>query len=260
MSDGCCDCSTAFDGRSVTYRRVLGVVIALNAAMFVVELAAGYLARSQALQADALDFLGDALTYGLTLLVIGRPLTWRARAALVKGLSIGALALWVAGSTLWRAVQGGAPELLTMGVIGLLALCVNISAATLLYRFREGDANVRSAWLCSRNDAMATSRSLLRRSESGLPAGLGRTSPSPWRCRRCSCIPRSASSGRRGVNCDKPATLRRRCCKAGLCSTARKALDSQAVRAGQATCQTGAIVSPVLLLAWLGSGQPLSSA
>lgn len=97
MSDGCCDCSTAFDGRSVTYRRVLGVVIALNAAMFVVELAAGYLARSQALQADALDFLGDALTYGLTLLVIGRPLTWRARAALVKGLSIGALALWVRG-------------------------------------------------------------------------------------------------------------------------------------------------------------------
>jgi Co/Zn/Cd efflux system component len=154
MADGCCSCAATFDGSSVTYRRVLRVVIGLNAAMFVVEGAAGYLARSQALQADALDFLGDAATYGLTLLVIGRPATWRANAALFKGVSLGALALWVAGSTLWRIVQGGAPEPVTMSAVGALALAVNLGAALLLFRFRDGDANVRSVWLCSRNDAI----------------------------------------------------------------------------------------------------------
>jgi Co/Zn/Cd efflux system component len=154
MAEGCCGCAATFDGRSVAYRRVLLLVIVMNAVMFVVELAAGYLARSQALQADALDFLGDAATYSITLLVIGRPVAWRAKAAVFKGLSLGALALWVAGSTVWRAFQGGTPELMTMSVIGVLALCVNVSAAALLYRFRDGDANVRSAWLCSRNDAI----------------------------------------------------------------------------------------------------------
>jgi Co/Zn/Cd efflux system component len=133
---------------------VLWIVIGLNAAMFAVEVGAGYLARSQALQADALDFLGDAATYGLTLLVIGRPAAWRANAALFKGMSLGALALWVVGSTLWRVVQGGAPEPMTMSAVGALALAVNVSAALLLFRFRDGDANVRSVWLCSRNDAI----------------------------------------------------------------------------------------------------------
>jgi len=154
MADGCCSCTATFDGRSVAYRRVLWIVITSNAAMFMVEVGAGYLARSQALQADALDFLGDAATYALTLLVIGRPSAWRANAALFKGVSLGALALWVAGSTLWRAVQGGAPEPATMSAIGALALAVNVGAALLLFRFRDGDANVRSVWLCSRNDAI----------------------------------------------------------------------------------------------------------
>lgn len=154
MSDGCCGADAAFDGSSAPYRRVLWVIIALNAAMFVVEVAAGYLARSQALQADALDFLGDAATYALTLLVIGRPAAWRANAALFKGLSLGVLALWVGGSTLWRAIDGGAPEPMTMSAAGALALCVNLGAALLLYRFRDGEANVRSVWLCSRNDAI----------------------------------------------------------------------------------------------------------
>ena len=107
-----------------------------------------------ALQADALDFLGDAATYGLSLLVIGRPAAWRANAALFKGLSLGVLALWVGGSTLWRAILGGAPEPITMSAVGALALCVNVGAAMLLYRFRDGEANVRSMWLCSRNDAI----------------------------------------------------------------------------------------------------------
>lgn len=154
MSERCCGGPATFDGGSAAYRRVLWIVIALNATMFVVEVAAGYLARSQALQADALDFLGDAATYALSLLVIGRPAAWRANAALFKGLSLGVLALWVGGSTLWRAVLGGAPEPMTMSAVGFLALCVNVGAALLLYRFRDGDANVRSVWLCSRNDAI----------------------------------------------------------------------------------------------------------
>lgn len=154
MADGCCSCATTFDGRSVAYRRVLWIVIALNAAMFMVEVAAGYLARSQALQADALDFLGDAATYALTLLVIGRPAAWRSNAALFKGVSLGALALWVAGSTLWRVIIGGVPDPMTMSVVGALALAVNVGAALLLFRFRNGDANVRSVCLCSRNDAI----------------------------------------------------------------------------------------------------------
>ena len=154
MADGCCSCAPTFDGSSVAYRRVLWIVIALNAAMFMVEVAAGYLARSQALQADALDFLGDAATYALTLLVIGRPAAWRSNAALFKGVSLGALALWVAGSTLWRVIMGGVPDAVTMSAVGALALAVNVGAALLLFRFRNGDANVRSAWLCSRNDAI----------------------------------------------------------------------------------------------------------
>lgn len=154
MSEQCCGGAVTFDGRSVAYRRVLWIIIALNAAMFVVEVAAGYIARSQALQADALDFLGDAATYALSLLVIGRAAAWRANAALFKGLSLGVLALWVGGSTLWRAILGGAPEPITMSAVGGLALCVNVGAALLLYRFRDGDANVRSVWLCSRNDAI----------------------------------------------------------------------------------------------------------
>jgi Co/Zn/Cd efflux system component len=154
MAEGCCGGAATFDGSSVAYRRVLLLVIVMNAVMFVVELAAGYLARSQALQADALDFLGDAATYSITLLVIGRPIAWRAKAAVFKGLSLAALALWVAGSTVWRAFQDGTPELVTMGAVGVLALSVNVGAAGLLYRFRDGDANVRSAWLCSRNDAI----------------------------------------------------------------------------------------------------------
>jgi Co/Zn/Cd efflux system component len=155
MADGCCSCAAAtFDGRSVAYRRVLWIVIGLNAAMFVVEVGAGYLARSQALQADALDFLGDAATYALTLLVIGRPAAWQANAALFKGASLGVLALWIAGSTFWRAIQGGAPEPVTMSAVGALALTINVTAALMLFRFRDGEANVRSVWLCSRNDAI----------------------------------------------------------------------------------------------------------
>jgi Co/Zn/Cd efflux system component len=152
---GCQSCDTpAFDGQSRAFRRVLGVVLALNAAMFCVEMGAGLAAGSMALKADALDFLGDTLTYALSLAVIGQALAWRARAAVVKGLTLGGLGLWVLGATAWRVFVEGAPEPLVMGVVGAMACAVNVGCALLLMRYREGDANVRSVWLCSRNDAI----------------------------------------------------------------------------------------------------------
>jgi len=152
---GCgCGDDLKFDGVSAAYRRVLWIVIAINAAMFVVEMVAGQLAGSQALQADALDFLGDSVTYAISLFVIGMPLMWRARAALFKGISLGLMGLWVLGSTLYHVLILGVPQAEIMGAIGLLAFTANIVSVLLLMKYREGDANVRSVWLCSRNDAI----------------------------------------------------------------------------------------------------------
>jgi len=151
---GCCHTPGAFDGTSPKFRRLLWTVITINAVMFVVELTAGVAAGSMALQADALDFLGDTATYGLSLFVIGRPLVARSRAALFKGLSIGALGLWVLGATLWRVFILEQPEAFVMGGIGLLAFGANLACALLLIGYRDGDANIRSVWLCSRNDAI----------------------------------------------------------------------------------------------------------
>ena len=152
---GCgCGDDLKFDGVSAAYRRVLWIVIAINAAMFIVEMVAGQLAGSQALQADALDFLGDSVTYAISLFVIGMPLMWRARAALFKGISLGLMGLWVLGSTLYHVLILGVPQAEIMGAIGLLAFTANIVSVLLLMKYREGDANVRSVWLCSRNDAI----------------------------------------------------------------------------------------------------------
>ncbi len=152
--DACHEPDAAFTGESPAYRRALWAVIVINAAMFVVEIVAGITARSQALQADALDFLGDSATYALSLFVIARPPLWRANAALFKGITLAALGLWVFGSTVWRVFTDAVPEPLTMGVVGILALVANLASVLLLLRYREGDANVRSVWLCSRNDAI----------------------------------------------------------------------------------------------------------
>ncbi|MGE3279989.1 MAG: cation transporter [Alphaproteobacteria bacterium] len=154
MTACCSNNCEPFDGASPAYRRVLWIVIALNAGMFLTETVAGHFAASQALKADALDFLADAATYGLSLAVIGRPLIWRSRAALLKGASLALMAVWVLGSTAWQLLVLGQPEAHVMGAIGLLALAVNMTAVLLLLRWREGDANVRSVWLCSRNDAI----------------------------------------------------------------------------------------------------------
>jgi Co/Zn/Cd efflux system component len=153
MGSGCCD-DAQFDGLSADYRRRLWFVIAINAAMFGVEMTAGHLAQSQALQADALDFFGDALTYGLSLAVIGSSLRVRSTAALAKGLSLLAMGVWVLGATVYRTVSGATPEAEVMGVVGFLALLANVASVLLLVRYKDGDANVRSVWLCSRNDAI----------------------------------------------------------------------------------------------------------
>ena len=156
MAENCGDsCSSqSFEGLSDTYKRILWVVVVINGLMFMVEIIAGFLSDSTALKADALDFLGDTATYGVTLLVIGKSLKTRAMAALLKGLSLGAMALFVLGLTLHRVIVIGEPEPLTMGAIGFLALLANLASVLLLLKYREGDSNIRSVWLCSRNDAI----------------------------------------------------------------------------------------------------------
>jgi len=150
----CCGSNVKFDGMSAEYRRRLWIVIAINAVMFVVEMTAGVLSRSQALQADALDFLGDTLTYGMSLAVIGASLRVRATAALVKGLSLTLMGLWVFGSTAYHVLVLGIPRAEIMGAVAILALAANISSVLVLMKYKDGDANVRSVWLCSRNDAI----------------------------------------------------------------------------------------------------------
>lgn len=122
--------------------------------MFAVEITAGALAGSQALRADALDFFADAATYGLSLWVIGRPLATRAKVAIAKGISLLLMGLWVFGSTVWLLFGPGLPRAEVMGAVGFLALLANLASVIILMRYRDGDANVRSVWLCSRNDAV----------------------------------------------------------------------------------------------------------
>lgn len=154
MSLCCGSNNQAFDGMSADYRRRLWLVIAINAAMFIVEMVAGLFANSQALQADALDFLGDTLTYGISLMVIGKSIQIRANAALVKGFSLMLMGIWVFGTTLYQTLYLELPQAGLMGGVGLMALVANLASVFILVRYKDGDANVRSVWLCSRNDAI----------------------------------------------------------------------------------------------------------
>jgi Co/Zn/Cd efflux system component len=136
------------------YRRVLWAVLAINAAMFAIEIAAGLHAGSASLQADALDFLGDAANYGISLFVVGLALRHRAAAALAKGVTMGLFGLWVLGVALWHLGTGAMPEAATMGAVGCAALAANAASFALLWTYRGGDANMRSAWICTRNDVL----------------------------------------------------------------------------------------------------------
>lgn len=154
---GCCGHDhdgVVFEGMSKAYRRSLWAVILINGAMFFIEMAAGFGAGSMALKADALDFLADTATYGLSFYVIGKAARVRASAALLKGISLALMGLWVFGSTAYQVLVIGVPEASIMSTVGILAFAANMASVGLLYRFRDGDANVRSVWLCSRNDAI----------------------------------------------------------------------------------------------------------
>lgn len=139
---------------SPQWRRALWLALFINAGFFVAEMVAGAAAGSASLQADALDFFGDATNYAISLGVAGMAVTWRARAALAKGGTLITFALWVLGSTVWHAFHGTLPRAEVMGIVGLAALIANGGVALMLYRFRAGDANMRSVWICSRNDAV----------------------------------------------------------------------------------------------------------
>lgn len=155
MADQCCagkSGKTALNDPK--WRRVLWIALIINAAMFGVEIVAGVAADSRALQADALDFLGDSANYAISLGVAGMALSWRARAALLKAATMLGFGLWVFASAVWGFVAGSTPEAGTMGAIGSLALVSNVAVALMLYRWRTGDANMRSVWVCSRNDAI----------------------------------------------------------------------------------------------------------
>ncbi len=135
-------------------RWALGAVLAINLAMFVTEVVAGWSAESVALQADALDFFGDSVNYAVALFVLARSLAWRAGTAMAKGLVMAGFGVFILGASLYHALAGSAPEAFVMGWVGVLALLANVVSALILYRFRGGDANLRAVWLCSRNDAI----------------------------------------------------------------------------------------------------------
>ena len=154
MSASCCDHHDDPQRGNVAFRRVLWIVLAINAIMFLVEVGAGIAAGSASLQADALDFLGDSANYVISLAVVGLALRYRAGAALAKGATMGVFGLWVIGTVVWHALHGTLPSAITMGAVGFAALVANAASFALLWAHRAGDANMRSAWVCTRNDVL----------------------------------------------------------------------------------------------------------
>ncbi len=154
--EGCHDLRKQDEDRPLgATRRALWAVLAINAAMFVTEMTAGVWGKSVALQADALDFLGDSATYAMTLMVLGMSIRWRAGAAMIKGLAMGVFGFWVIGMTGYHFIHGSLPSAAIMGSVGTLALAANLLSAVILFHHRKGDSNMRSVWLCTRNDAIA---------------------------------------------------------------------------------------------------------
>ena len=212
----CCDhCQTSDPERgNPSYRRALWIVLGINAGMFLVEIGAGLAAGSASLQADALDFLGDAANYGISLLVVGMALRYRAMAAFAKGVSMGAFGLWVIATVVWHAVQGTLPSAVMMGAVGFAALTANAVSFGILWFHRTGDANMRSAWICTRNDVLGIWRCCSRRLACSAPARGGQTlwSPPPWQLLRCRVRPpccgnHSASCVSAGLPSCRPSHL-----------------------------------------------------
>ena len=150
----CCDNNSVGDLTDTNYRKILWVILALNAGMFFIEVIASFYSGSVSLLADAVDFFADAFNYAISLYVLDKALATRAKASLIKGGSMGLFGLLVIGNSIYQAVTEAVPQAEVMGAIGLLALLVNFSSAWMLYRFRKGDSNRESVWLCSRNDTI----------------------------------------------------------------------------------------------------------
>jgi Co/Zn/Cd efflux system component len=163
MAECCCPPPLNLDPHrgNQAYRRVLWAVLAINAVMFLVEIGAGLASGSASLQADALDFLGDAGNYAISLFVVGMALRYRAMAALLKGGTMSVFGLWVIGTVIWHAFHGTLPNAFTMGAVGFAALVANAASFGLLWAYRGGDANMRSAWICTRNDVLGNLAVLL---------------------------------------------------------------------------------------------------
>jgi Co/Zn/Cd efflux system component len=163
MAECCCPTPLNLDPHrgNQAYRRVLWAVLTINAVMFLIEIGAGLAAGSASLQADALDFLGDAGNYAISLFVVGMALRYRAMAALAKGSTMGLFGLWVVGTVVWHALHGTLPSAFTMGAVGLAAFAANAASFGLLWAYRRGDANMRSAWICTRNDVLGNLAVLL---------------------------------------------------------------------------------------------------
>jgi Co/Zn/Cd efflux system component len=161
MATGCCNHCSSPPSQEPRWRRVLWVALFVNAGFFVAEIVAGAAAGSSALQADALDFFGDAANYAISLGVVGMALTWRSRAAVAKGGTMIAFAVWVLANTAWHAFHGTLPQAEVMGTVGIAALIANGGVTLMLYRFRTGDANMRAVWICSRNDAIGNAAVVL---------------------------------------------------------------------------------------------------
>jgi Co/Zn/Cd efflux system component len=159
----CCSggCSSDRPPVDPAYRRILWIALVVNAAMFGVELVGGWTSGSVSLLADAVDFFGDAANYGVSLFILGMAAVWRSRTALVKGLTMGAYGMFVVAMAVWNVTAGIVPEHTTMGKIGSLALLANLLVAVLLFAYRNGDANMRSVWLCTRNDVIGNIAVLL---------------------------------------------------------------------------------------------------
>jgi len=155
MSADCCNHTLS------TARPLLWLALGINASMFAVEVVAGLIAGSVSLHADALDFLGDSFNYAISIAVLNLALTWRARAALLKGGTMGVLGVWVIGEAAWHIYIGRVPQPIVMGAVGFAALLANAVVALMLYRFRDSEANLRSAWICSRNDVLGNLAVLL---------------------------------------------------------------------------------------------------
>ena len=154
MSKECCEIETTSKPKNEKQKVILWISLILNASMFIVEIIYSYLAQSVSLKADAIDFLGDAANYGLSIFVLNMTLQKKAKASFVKSASMGLFGFWVIGSTIYYFVTKSQPEAETMSVVGVAAFFVNLLVAGLLYQFRDGDSNMKSVWLCTRNDVI----------------------------------------------------------------------------------------------------------